>query len=196
MSDLYPYSSGHRLEDRNTYFYTAFHGKEFIKEYRSVRLEALKQLGPSKSQDYGDYKVDRGVEGVVEDGFDTELLLKSLLGLVSELKSNFEQWDYVDKLTQRFEVAKRVHSKYTKNWSAANKEEYKDLPLYLLFADLVQRAYQHEKKLQYLNVLLKIVDTLIAELDLLDEEQRRYLAGTIELELDHVMSLTVSVGVE
>jgi len=42
--DLYPYSQGDRLDDRNTYFYSAFHGHTFLAAWHASRNAALAGL--------------------------------------------------------------------------------------------------------------------------------------------------------
>ena len=50
MSDIdYPYSQGDRLEERNTYFYSQYHGAAFFPAWRTSRQAALMQLPPAQA---------------------------------------------------------------------------------------------------------------------------------------------------
>ena len=48
MKPSYPYAVGDRLEDRNTYFYTPFCGREFLTAWRRHREDARRSLVPSQ----------------------------------------------------------------------------------------------------------------------------------------------------
>jgi len=193
MSDMYPYADGERLEDRNTYFYSSYYGQEFFHEYYALRIIALKMLGEPKKCKIVEAA---GIEGLSDDGIDTKALIKSLLGLYMRDKNGFEHWSFVNHFVQRFEVAKRVYPKYGINWRPTNKNDYKELSLYLLFAELMVRAYQYSAKLPYLNALLKVVDTLISTLESLEVEQKQHLAYILEKELGYVEALAEPVRIK
>ncbi len=36
---IYPYASGHLLEERNTYFYSSYHGKALLEAWQARRRE-------------------------------------------------------------------------------------------------------------------------------------------------------------
>ena len=45
----YPYSQGDRLEERNTYFYSQYHGAAFFPVWQASRQAALAHLPPAQA---------------------------------------------------------------------------------------------------------------------------------------------------
>ena len=44
MNNLYNFTDGNKLEDRNTYFYIPFNGIDFIKEWKNNRRQVLSEI--------------------------------------------------------------------------------------------------------------------------------------------------------
>jgi hypothetical protein len=102
---------------------------------------------------------------------------------------------WLELLVQRFEVTKRVHNAYGPDRRAVNKEEYRDLGLYVRFAEVLEAAYRRTGMLPCLNALLKCLDTLcagrrelpaacgarVARLVLAERELVAELAGRVEV---------------
>ena len=81
----------------------------------------------------------------------------------------------LDRLLQRFEVSKRLHGQYDASWRPTDPEDFRDLERYLLFAEALVLGYERTQRLQYLNALLKCMDTLSAYIGALDVDQMNRL---------------------
>ena len=101
----------------------------------------------------------------------------------------------VRRWVKKFEVSKRLFESYDTAFKPLDRAAYHDAALYLRFAEVVERAYDSTSELPFLNVLLKVVDTLIAMQDKLDADQRARLAGLIDREMAGVAALGRKCGV-
>jgi hypothetical protein len=172
MSAEYPYATGDRLEDRNTYAYTPYLGRAFVDAWRRSREVALGELPPPASPD----------EATPVGESSTA---RELAALRSELGEGRRYAEF-DLLVRHFEVSKRIFGRYTEAWRPEGRDEYHELSLYLQFSELCDLAYASTGKLTYLNALLKCVDTVVALRDRLERPERARLAGLILVERSHV----------
>ena len=68
---------------------------------------------------------------------------------------------WLKKLTKKFEVCKRIHSKYTgERFLAVDKLDHRELNLYFKLASVLTIAYEQTELLPYLNTFIKIMDSL------------------------------------
>lgn len=178
----YTYGTGDRLEDRNTYFYSPYIGRDMFIFWKRQRDEAascsiaITSLSPN---------------GVTPTGRLIAFLLTSLVrGIAGSV-----EWQRIDKLLQRFEVSKRLHGEYNTNWRPVDAADYQCMEAYLCFAQLMEEAYRLSAKLQYLNVFLKSMDTITALVGRLNLEQRTRLEQLIGRERYHVENLALKIGV-
>ncbi|MPN44848.1 hypothetical protein SDC9_192415 [bioreactor metagenome] len=74
-------------------------------------------------------------------------------------------------------------------------DDYRNLSLYLRMAEVFDKAYGMTYDLQYLNVLLKLSDILIAYKETLAEREKGRLAWLIERLLGHVRTCAQKIGV-
>jgi hypothetical protein len=183
----YPYSQGNRLEERNTYFYSPYHGEAFLPAWRASRTAALARLPQPKSP------VTRAPDSRSEDGHDTEQLLRALLVGSPESSENRRM---AERLLQRFEVSKRIYRRYDAHFKTILESGYEDVELYLQFASLCLHYARQPASLPFLNALLKVLDSLISIIDRLRAEQGAYLAWLIEAERDWVVRVAASVSVD
>ena len=183
MSDrVYPYSQGDRLNDRNTYFYSTFHGAPFFEAWFASRDAALASLpGPEPLPEPLPLKA--------ADPHATAQLLAEMLSTQAEHA-------LADRLLQRFEVSKRIYRRYDAELRAIRESGYDDLSLYLLFARLCLHSRLRPAPLRFLNALLKVLDTLIAARERLSVEQAAQLAWLISEERAWVRRVAADVGVE
>lgn len=165
---IYPYASGDRLEDRNTYFYAAYGGRKFLAAWRQSRRAAGGPAAPAA-------EAPRSAP--------TDLLLRGRAPRAE-----------LDRLLQRFEVTKRLHGEYNERWRPVDETDYKPLGRYVDFAGALQAAYARTGKLQYLNAFLKCMDTLVAARARLDPAARRRLKVLAEAEQRAVARLGRSLG--
>jgi len=99
-------------------------------------------------------------------------------------------------MIRRFEVFKRIHSRYTFRFRAFDTNEFANLELYVRAAEVFEKAYSRAFGLPCLNVLLKILDTLCAMVDGLSSEERIRLKVLLGKEYLHVKNLADGLGVE
>jgi methionyl-tRNA formyltransferase len=149
---LYPYAQGDLLESRNTYFYTPFQGRPFLKAWETQRDGILSTHWESEPM------FD---SPLTDPATATDVLLDSIhAAIVADPSAG--DWPDLDHLLQRFEVTKRVHGAYNDLWRACDPADYTSLPRYLRLAEVLELAYKASGALPYLNGLLKCMDTLTA----------------------------------
>lgn len=154
--NLYPYADGDKLESPNTYFYSTYHGKEFLRAWLASREAALSGLpapvAPARPQGrlpesppYVLQELIRGILAVVGQGAG-ENELRALRLLAS--------------LVRRYEVAKRLHESYSADFKATGAACPPSV--YIGFGEALARACGGTESPLYLNALLKVVDMLIS----------------------------------
>lgn len=148
----YPYASGDRLENRNTYFYTAFGGQEFLRAWRDQRVAALAAC--DACHDATDLE---------EDPAPIIQTLRRLRAITEGSPLPTADRTILDKILQRFEVSKRLHDGYTAVWKPLDSARYHGLERYLLLAEALGQAAATTADLRYLNGLLKCIDTLTSD---------------------------------
>lgn len=182
--DLYPYARGELLDARNTYSYTAYHGTAFLRAWRDAREQILAAPRPEAD----------AAAGAEPQPSPTSLLLRDIrAGLAGDGRP--ASLVTLNRLLQRFEVTKRVHGEYNENWRPVAPEDFRSLDLYLQFGQTLSEAYAATRVLQYLNGLLKCLDTLSAYLPSLSGTQLDRLHGLVCQERAHVDALGATLGV-
>ncbi|MGR3175978.1 MAG: hypothetical protein ACUZ8N_15480 [Candidatus Scalindua sp.] len=198
---LYPYAEGDLLNNRNTYFYTSFEGRAFLDAWQESRDKIVTLYGQQEKCPKANAsalpeellgEIDRGE--IVETG----ILLESLYVYLTDEKEPQSKAAtcLIDNLVKRFEVTKRIHSAYGAGFKPVDKKAYVDYGLYVRMAEVLECAYSIFKKLPYLNVLLKCVDTLCSISEDLNPNQRSRLGRIIAEERRHVKDLAQSRGIE
>ena len=180
-TQLYPYAEGDLLTDRNRYSYTPFVGEPLLEGWRSSREAVLAQCPASVSAPQSRLE-ETYHPNLSAQQTSTADLMEWAVGRLDEHEAsellNTCLWNLMD----RFENVKRFHAHYNERFRACDKNDYLDLELYVRGAEVFQKAYLTANKLPYLNVLLKVVDTLCALHDRLDEHQQGRLSNLIEEE--------------
>lgn len=198
--NLYPYAEGDLLTERNTYFYTPYEGRKFIEAWKKSRGSIAETIDKKVCPPLGEELIS--LEDISKKTTDGDLIeasvwLDSLY--VPLANKGAEIWQdiavYVDILVKRFEITKRIHRAYVKDFRAYDKDAYRDLSLYVRAAEIFEAAYELSKGLPYLNVLLKCLDTLCAFSNDLNEPERGRLARLIDLEKKHITELAESRGI-
>lgn len=188
MSDIdYPYSQGDRLEERNTYFYSQYHGTAFFPAWHASRQAALARLPAPHAVPLAT-PVERR-----DDASDTAALLTDLLHADAAAPGKRR---LAERLLQRFEVSKRLHRCYDSTLRAVTDSGYDDLNLYLQFAALCLHQAGQPGALPFLNGLLKVIDSLISIHPRLTPAQGAQLAWLIAAEQDWVARIAVQANVE
>ena len=170
----YSYATGKLLDKPNTYFYTNFQGQEFLNSWKQNRLAAIadgiEAINPSQ---------DIGKTVTVSVEINTRLLL---LGLINNEQDDSDYW--IDRLIKKFEVTKRLYSSYQQLPPHRPSEDagFYELDLYLLFAELLIKIEKDKSKLQSVNALLKVMDTLVSQQKSMTQSQRGNLNWLLIIE--------------
>ena len=185
----YPYAAGDLLENRNTYFYSAYEGRAFLDAWRRQRAAALRELSIDQP---GAATAEAGPPAATRA---TDILLESIHHDLIANHARFGRYALLDRLVQRFEVSKRLHGEYNENWRPVDTADYRSLERYVRFAEILDLAYQAAGALPHLNALLKIVDTLTAMRTELNARQQARLRRVIIDEREHVDRLAARLRV-
>lgn len=178
----YGYAFGDLLEDRNTYFYARFEGREFLSAWRRQRDAMLAERSDFSGEDR---------QAAIAP---TDQLLETILRELSARGPSADTLRVLGRLLQRFEVTKRLHGEYGKNWRPTDPKDYRVMERYVRFAEVLELAYSLSAALPYLNALLKCVDTLTALYDRLDAGQEKRLRELIAREKNHVEQLALKMA--
>jgi adenylylsulfate kinase-like enzyme len=181
----YPYAEGALLVEPNTYFYSTYQGKAFIESWRQNRQNAANNdetLSPSCAYN----PIYNSKESLV-------LTRKLLVDLIGSTSANREYW--LPKLIKKFEISKRLYNCYQPDpphRPAANANFY-DLDCYLLFGELLSDSFFAEQQIQLVNVMLKLMDTLVSQSPVMTKVQRRQLNWLCEQEQKMVAAIEASL---
>lgn len=176
--NTYCYSQGELLDRPNDYSFSKFHGKIFLLDWEERRRKCIatdiedgihpdSEAHPSQTKIYLDNYIDKISEGGI-------------------LEIESEEFDL---LVKNFEVKKKIYQRYGPGFNSKNREDFRDLGLYLLFCDALSLTYEKFNELNILNALLKCIDILCAYIDLLSAPQRDLLNNIIRIEAKFVRSL-------
>ena len=129
---------------------------------------------------------------------DTRTLLISLIGEFQEgarpdTDQRLNEW--LLRLVKKFETTKRIHEVYKENFLAADKTKFKNIELYLLLAEVFSLAYDAGQSLIFLNVYLKVIDTLCSQSEGLTTGQQGLLSNLIETEFKYITNLKIKLEV-
>ena len=121
----YIYADGDLIEQPNSYFYSPYHGRDFIAAWRQSRLTIRQQAPPAVPP-----PPVRPADPASRKSVD---LLERALGGEGELMEAF---------VKKFEIHKRVHDGYDPAFRALDKSARRAMPLYLRAADLFAATYK------------------------------------------------------
>jgi hypothetical protein len=181
--ERYPYAQGPLLEQPNTYFYTRYHGEAFLDAWLQTRSLA------SMPENISRPSADISQSSVENNAIVTRNLLLDLI------THQAEQAYWWPRLVKKFEVKKRLFAAYQSEppHRPVIESGYQDLDIYLLFAEWLVISYQHQAKLQLLNTLLKVMDTLISQQKQLFPRQQNNIAWLLQQEKVCVSQLQQTV---
>ena len=178
---LYPYATGDLLVDRNSYSYSAFQGEPFLGAWSAERERVRRMLpGPFAAP-----APRATVSPPVGGGFATADLLEFLLGRVAgasgAIPSNASAVARAAGAAIRGDQA-NCTATYNARHRAVDRAEFRDLVLYVRFAETLALAQHATGSLPHLSTLLKCMDTLCALHAELDAELAARVARLIGVE--------------
>ncbi|MDG0811897.1 hypothetical protein [Cohnella rhizosphaerae] len=123
------------------------------------------------------------------------------------VKEMYEAWQQPDKrlseklldqLTHAFEVRKRIHADYDLQAKPVNAEEYKETSSYVAFStiliDVLANTNTQGINMRYLNVLLKLMDTILSFKERLNPIEAKCVLYALEVEGSIVIQLMTDKG--
>jgi len=164
INNSYEYTKQNLLQYPHKYQYSKFEGKEFfdkIKNARNSSIEFLsKRLNRLKDKDI---KLKEFVKiNYIKDG---NLILKDFLIdlYISDIEELEKQKNIIELLIKRFEVGKKLYKTYDIKEIRKSSTEFEDMLNYPLFSLVLQKYYKNDdtqRKLVYLNAILKVNDII------------------------------------
>jgi hypothetical protein len=168
----YPYADGDLIEAPNSYFYSQYHGLDFITAWRQSRAAVL-EISPEAAKPPPARAADPASRQ------SAELLERAMAG-DEGLREAF---------VKKFEIHKRVHDGYDEAFRALDKSARRSYPLYLRAADLFAACYEESGALRHLNVYLKCLDTLCSRAGELPSEMLARLAWHLRQERTFIQNI-------
>lgn len=182
MTARYAYAEGDLLAQPHTYFYSTFGGPAFLEAWRAQRLAAAAWFDATA------VTPEAAVPGADRA---CRLFADTMAALDRHGRS--DALNVVARLVQRFEVTKRVYGAYDDAMRPVDREDFQVLPRYVVFGQLLERAYRISQRLPCLNALLKLNDILGAHRDAVPTGWRSSAAQLQRDELHHVSALAETV---
>ncbi len=193
----YIYTEKNRLTEPNTYFYTKFHGAEFLKDWQADRSTNITDnqsfKGFLKPGEFDSPPALLDVFGS-EQSVPAEEILGSTLWLIEQ--GEFEKVKPVTTtLLKRFEVTKKIYEFYERELRATDKEKFHNLNAYILASGIMTKSYIASKgEIPFLNGLLKINDTIKSVSTELSDSQKTAFSWLLSSEKDFVNELFQANG--
>ena len=165
-------------------------------DFRSKIIKELSEKKPILSEnivlvklnlnDYKHYDVTK-----LED-YSTDSLLSWILfclGQNFDLSSDY----FITSLIRKFEVKKRIHSKYSKNFNESS-DDFIYLRNYLLLSTICLLKYQKTLNLKFLNTTLKINDLLCSRRHMIENDiDSALFAHALEKEIRYIKQLCTTI---
>jgi len=203
---MYKYATGNCIEEIQTYFYTEYKGMPFLDAWKDSRKKILNSHTIPKSFSQESFHLLENDSSILSVNDILDILLSNdkyvntkdiikTLYLSMETKKDQHIIILLKNLLKRFEITKRVHDVYGKNYKPKDIELYKNLELYICLAEIFEKAYSIFNDLPYLNALLKIIDSISSVFASLNNEEKSRLCFLVENEYHHVNQLANSIGV-
>lgn len=179
MTD-YPYGRDDPLQHPANYSFSPFLGRDFLLAWEHNRRLDIPSL-PCPA-------IDPAL--AAGDPASTAVLTERAMAEAECPSDHGPCW----QLLRKFETTKRLYRRYGPDMIADKQSGCDDLSLYLRFAEAMDVAARATGRLQFVNVLLKVMDTLVALSARLDEDQLGRLARLAESERKHVDSIVTRLA--
>lgn len=160
----YPYAEGDYLALRPTYTYCDCADADFPQAWRAVREKALDELNrtPPPAHATASATLPRALG---PDEIAIDALLDRLASSLADTDAITPATERdITRLIQRFEAGKRLYAVYCGPELRGQVDtDFRDLPRYVRFGEILVELYQRRGLLPALNALLKLGDLLCAE---------------------------------
>ena len=183
----YSYTDGDKIASPNTYFYTEYNGQEFLNSYFGNRKSILRKMKDAVEPTFSENDIETD-QSLIQTSIYLDYLYTSLQS--QNHSRNADIFAEINLILKKFEVSKRIYDFYLPEFKKSDDSDFKNLNNYLKLASVLSRSYEITNKLNYLNGMLKVIDTLISVFNEMSELEKKNLAWLIRLEIDHVGKLT------
>lgn len=196
----YSYTAADRLETPNTYMYTPFEGKALLDSWAQDRKALAESLGESAQWDWllMAQEPPQEITALTALDWQADVLLSQEVYLgaalafsrATPLEGRFKE--RFDTLLQRFEVTKKIYHNYGPGFRKGSGE-VRDLATYGLAAWCFTQAWKEKNNLKYLNVLIKLLDTISSVAAALPKDAAPLVRAALEAEAQAVATLSTRV---
>lgn len=176
----YKYITDNNLYNKQTYMYTEYEGKQFLKDYLKSR-SIVKKIE----------KFTDSEEGIRKESAVHQDLRRIYLGVKNGDRNAVNR---LKAYVKTFEVRKRLYTEYSE-WKPEENAVFEEYDAYLVFSDCLLEAYKKTKCLKYYSCLLKVDDTLLSIQSLLSDLERAHLSTIISEELEIFQTLSEKYGI-
>lgn len=166
----YGYTDKNLLEEKETYQYSKYYGKDFIDAFFKNRIDFLNSVK--------DTRVDLFSMKIKSNVFD----------FLTDFYKNCKEIDRFMKLLQKFEVTKRIFDNADENFKRLENANSDNLNLYILFSNCCYLAYEKINHLSCVNAILKCNDILVSQKDFSNADTKM-LKTAIENEIKVIKEL-------
>lgn len=177
---MYTYITENNLESPQSYMYTKYKGREFLKEYFDSRRRYA-ELFLVGSVNAGirdnDKKIFQYLDGMLAKGIgDKEKLARIFI--------------------HKFEVSKILHRAYDESMKPIREKGYAGLEAYIYLCYAAVECFDMDKNMKYLNAALKLNDLICScENFIKGDEMRRLAAHCIERETGNIKTKLEAEGI-
>jgi hypothetical protein len=186
----YTYANGDLLEKPNTYFYSAYQGESFVLAWADSRADCLAACSTADATDLSTND-ERNSEISPTGSY-----LQKLTALLTAKDIPVADRKNLDAILRNFEAKKRLYQDYNPGFTSKDRTDYRELGLYVVFADLMVGAYRKWQELPYLNALIKCMDILCAHCTELLVSEKLKMRNLIDAEAEYVNQLEHRLGVK
>ena len=197
----YVYSTQNLLEIPQKYQMSPFQGHKFLEQYKESRkasMQLIKDKINTITLDQVTAQMQPNFQHPLEiinsSKFRTQKLFESIFLILLRDKDDVGVTKIVNGFVKKFEIKKRIFSHYNQEIKEAS-DNYKILANYILLASICVLKYKKIRNLKYLNVLLKLNDTICSQISVTSENVSGFLCFfALKSELDYISDLLKNNG--
>jgi len=198
----YVYSTQNLLDIPQKYQMSPFQGHKFLEQYKESRKASMQLIKDKINTTTLDQvaaqmhlNFQHPLEIINSSKFSTQKLFESIFLILLRDKDDIAITKIVNDFIKKFEIKKRIFSSYNKEIQEASND-YKTLPNYILLASICILKYKKTKNLKYINVLLKLNDTICSQINIISENNTSFLCFfALKSELDYIFDLIKKNGI-